>query len=192
MLNNYSQINLVLFEVFSCSENNCTSNVFAVYFFSFFISSFFLSFLSEERVQADVWAVFNFMPLLLSGPCRMGHATRLQRDAAPLLCYCPPWHLSRLFRHHVYLMVKIRLSPECLCKGTINIDWEFQPVTAIRGPGPCTGVLLSGPFCRKGAGAGVGSAPSWVSLGAIKPFRRLWGHLCMAACCCPCVSPRVP
>lgn len=127
-------------------------------FLQFFL--FFLIFLfpSEKRVQADVWAGFNFMPLLLSGLCRMGHATRLQRDAAPLLCSSPPWHLFRLFRHDVYLMVKIRLSSECLCKGTINIDWEFQSATAIRRPGPCMGVVPSGPFYQRGAGAVVGSA----------------------------------
>lgn len=118
---------------------------------------FFFLFPSEKRVQADVWAGFNFMPLLLSGPCRMGHATRLQRDAAPLLCNSPPWHLSRLFRHDVYLLVKIRLSSECLCKGTINIDWEVQPVAAIRRPGPRAGIVPSGPFYRRGTGAAVGS-----------------------------------
>lgn len=75
---------------------------------------------------------FNFMLLLLSGPCWMGHATCPWRDAAPLLCSSPPWHPSRLFRHVVYVMVKIRLSSECLCKGTLNIDWKFQPIAAIR------------------------------------------------------------
>lgn len=171
MLNNYSQINLVLFEVFSYSENNCTSNNFAVYFFLFpLFYLFFLLFPSEKHVQADVWAVFNFMPLLLSGPCQIGHATCLQRDAAPLLCYSPPWHLSRLFCHDVYFMVKIRLSSECLSKGMINIDWEFQPVTAIRGPGPCTGVIPSGPFFPKRSGCGCGLS---ALLGVIQPFRCL-------------------
>lgn len=119
------------------------------------------------------------MPLLLSGPCLMGHATRLQRDAAPLLCYSPPWHLSRLSRHDVYLMVKIRLSSECLCKGTINIDWEFQRAWPLHG-GPSVWA-----FHQRTAGAVVGSAPSWCPSCATQPFRCLQGHLC----CCPCMSP---
>lgn len=140
MLNNYSQINLALFEVFSCSEKLIVLQRFLQHGFGFFgLLVFWLFFCLRpsprpplSSVQADVWAGFNFMPLLLSGPCWMGHATCLRRDAAPLFCSSPLWHLSRLFRHDVYLMVKIRLSSECLCKGMINIDWEFQPVAAIR------------------------------------------------------------